>query len=43
MPENVVNFGREIRLSDIRNVQSQIQELVEFRGYDKVTLDFTMT
>ena len=41
MKENLIVFPSEVRLRDVRAVESQISHLVEFRGYLAIELDFS--
>lgn len=43
MKENEIKFGENIHISDVGILCSHLMELVEFRGYDKITLNFFET
>lgn len=41
--ENMVKFGRDFHLRDLSSFIKSIDDLIDFRGYDTILLDFSST
>ena len=39
--ENHVRIGRSVHISDMRRIEHEINSLIEFRGYDRILVDFS--
>lgn len=43
MTENKLSLPSDFFIREVRPVREKLRELIEFRGYEEVTLDFTKT
>ena len=41
MEENTILFTDEMHIRDVRKTEQEIAWLIEFRGFEKILLDFT--